>query len=185
MRKNLKPKPYIYPLPVLIIGTYDENGVANAMNAAWGTVCDVNRVCIFVTASHKTTKNFLRNNSFTVSMADVNNVVEADFVGIVSGNNDINKLAKTKWTVRKSEYVDAPIFDELPLTLECKVVSYDEEAECLIGEVINVSADESILTNGKIDLSKFKPLAYDTENHAYVTLGEKVGDAFKDGLKLK
>ena len=185
MRKNLSPKPLIYPLPVLIIATYDENNVADAMNAAWGTICDVNQVCIFVSKTHKTAKNIFLKKEFTVSMADVHNVVEADFVGVVSANDDPNKLNKTKWTTVKSEHVDAPIIEQLPLTLECKMVNYDDESECLIGEVVNVSVDEKILTDGKIDLNKFKPIAYDPFNHEYVTLGDKVGKAFKDGLKLK
>lgn len=185
MRKNIKPKAYIYPQPVLIIGTYDENGIANAMNAAWGTVCDSNRVCIFVGSSHKTTKNLLLNGAFSLSIADASNVIEADYVGIVSGNEDSRKLLKTNWKIKKSEYVNAPIFEDLPLAMECKVISYNDEEECLIGEIVNVSVDENILTNGKIDLSKFKPIAYDTDNHAYYSLGEKVGNAFKDGFKLK
>lgn len=186
MRKSLQPKPYLYPLPVLIIGTYDENGLPNAMNAAWGTVCDMNQVAIFLSATHKTTKNILLKQAFTVSMADVKNVVEADYVGVVSGNTNPDKLEKINWTILKSEVVDAPIFNELPLTLECKLVSYNEETECVVGEIINVSVDEDILDeNNKIDLGKFKPISYDTSNHAYVTLGEKVGNAFKDGLKLK
>ncbi len=185
MRTNLKPKGVVYPLPVLIIGSFDENGVANAMNAAWGTVCDTNQVLIVISANHKSTKNILLKKEFTLSFADVNNVIEADYVGIVSGNDDINKIMKTKWTVSKAGFVDAPIFEELPLTLECKVVEYDEDKEILIGEVMNITADESILTDGKVDLSKFKPLVYDTYNHSYISLGQKVGNAFKDGLKLK
>ncbi len=186
MRKNLKPKPLLYPLPVLIIGTYDEFGTPNAMNAAWGTVWDVDKVGIILSASHKTTKNILLKKAFTVSMADVNNIVEADYVGVVSANDVPNKLEKTNWTIEKSEFIDAPIFKELPLTLECKLVSFDEDSECVVGEIVNVSVDENILgENGKIDLNKFKPIAYDTSNHAYYTLGEKVGNAFSDGLKLK
>ena len=186
MRKNLKPKPLLYPLPVLIIGTYDESGIPNAMNAAWGTVWDFDKVGIILSASHKTTKNIMLKKAFTVSMADINNVVEADYVGVVSANDVPNKLEKTNWTIEKSEFIDAPIFKELPLTLECKLVSYDEESECVVGEIVNVSCDETILKdNGKIDLSKFKPLVYDTSNHEYLTLGEKVGNAFNDGLKLK
>ena len=185
-RKNLQPKPYLYPLPVLIIGTYDENGIPDAMNAAWGTVCDMNQVAIFLSATHKTTKNILLKQACTVSMADAKNVVEADYVGVVSANKEPNKLEKTKWTIVKSEVIDAPIFEELPLTLECKLVSYNEETECAVGEIVNVSIDEDILDeNGKIDLNKFKPLAYDTSNHVYITLGEKVGNAFKDGFNLK
>ena len=186
MRKNLKAKAYVYPLPVLIIGTFDENGVADAMNAAWGTVCDTAQVCVCLSATHKTVKNLLKSKAFTVSMADADNVVPADYVGVVSANKVPDKLSKTGWHTVKSEFVNAPIIQELPLTLECKLVSYDTETELCIGEVVNVSADERILDkNGKIDLTKFKPLCYDCDTHGYYQLGERVGNAFADGLKLK
>lgn len=186
MRKNLKPKAYIYPLPVLIIGTYDENGVPNAMNAAWGTVCDTAQVSICLSAGHKTVKNLLKSGAFTVSIADSKNVVPADYVGVVSANQVPNKLEKTGWHIVKSAFVNAPIFEELPLVLECKLVGYDTETEICVGDVVNVSVDESILDEkGKIDLTKFKPLCYDTDGHGYYTLGERVGSAFSDGLKLK
>lgn len=186
MRKNLKSKAYVYPLPVLIIGTYDENGIPDAMNAAWGTVCDTAQVSICLSATHKTVKNILKTKAFTVAMADLKNVVPADFVGIVSANNEPDKLLKTGWKITKGEFVNAPIFEELPLVLECKLVSYDVETEICIGEVVNVSACDSILdANGKIDLNKFKPICYDCDTHGYYTLGEKVGNAFSDGIKLK
>ena len=186
MRKNLKPKAYIYPLPVLIVGTYDEKGVPNAMNAAWGTVCDTAQVSICLSASHKTVKNLLKTKAFTVAIADAKNVIPADFVGVVSANNLPNKLEKTGWTIEKSEFVNAPVIQELPLVLECKLVSYDTDTEICIGEVVNVSVDNSILNEkGKIDLTKFKPICYDTDGHGYYTLGEKVGQAFFDGFKLK
>ena len=186
MRKNLKTKSYFYPLPVLVIGTYDENGTPNAMNAAWGTVCDTAQVAIVLSAGHKTVKNLLKTKSFTVAMADDKNVVEADFVGVVSGNNTPDKLMKTGWHTTKSEFVNAPVIEELPLVLECKLVSYDTDTEICIGEVVNVSADERILDEkGKVDLTKFKPLCYDCDGHGYYVLGERVGNAFSDGLKLK
>ena len=186
MRKNLKAKSYMYPLPVLIIGTYDENGVPDAMNAAWGTICDTAQVALVLSAGHKTVKNLLKTKAFTVSMADVKNVQPADFVGVVSANTQPNKLEKTGWHIQKSEFVNAPIIEELPLTLECKLVSYDTDTEICIGEVVNVSVDEGILDRkGKIDLTKFKPLCYDCDGHGYYTLGERVGNAFSDGLKLK
>ena len=186
MRKNLKAKSYFYPLPVLIIGTYDEDGTPNAMNAAWGTVCDTSQVAIVLSAGHKTVKNLLKTKAFTVSMADDKNVEAADFVGLVSGNNTPDKLLKTGWHTTKSEFVNAPVIEELPLVLECKLVSYDTDTEICIGEVVNVSADEGILDEkGKIDLTKFKPLCYDCDGHGYYTLGERVGNAFSDGLKLK
>ena len=175
----------LYPMPVLIIGTYDENGVPDAMNAAWGGISDSTQISICVSAGHKTTKNILARGAFTVSPADAANVVAADFVGIVSANNDPDKMKKSGWTAVKSEKVDAPVFEQLPMTLECKLVSYDEESCRLVGEIVNVSADENILTGGKIDLSKFSPITFDPANNDYIALGEKVGKAFSDGAKLK
>jgi len=186
MRKNLKANAYVYPLPVLIIGTYDDFGNPDAMNAAWGTVCDTAQVSICLSSNHKTVKNLLATKSFTVAMADTDNVIPADYVGIVSGNDVQDKITKAGWHVQKSEFVNAPIIQELPLVLECKLVSYDHESEICIGEVVNVSVDDKILDhNGKIDLTKFKPICYDCGAHGYYSLGEKVGKAFSDGLKLK
>ncbi len=186
MRKNIKAKAYVYPLPVLIVGTYDENGTPDAMNAAWGTVCDTAQVSICLSAGHKTVKNLLKTKAFTVAIADSKNVVAADYVGVVSANNVADKLAKTGWHITKGQFVNAPIIEELPLVLECKLVSYDEQTEICIGEVVNVSVDEEILDEkGKIDLTKFEPICYDCDTHGYYKLGEKVGQAFSDGLKLK
>lgn len=186
MRKNLNAKSYIYPLPVLIIGTYDENGIPNAMNAAWGTVCDTAQVSICLSGDHKTVKNLLKTKEFTVAMADVDNVIPADYVGIVSANDVPDKLNKTGWTIVKSGVINAPIIQELPLVLECKLVSYDENSEICVGQVVNVSVDEKILNaKGKVDLDKFKPICYDCDTHGYYNLGERVGQAFSDGLKIK
>lgn len=184
MKKNFGAKPFLYPMPVLIIGSYDENGTANAMNAAWGCIADMNRIGIYVTHTHKTTANILARKAFTVSMADAAHVIEADYVGIASGNDTPDKLAKAGFHTTKSEFVDAPIIDELPMALECKLISFDEESELLIGEIVNVCADESILTDGKIDPTKLDPITYDPVNHAYITLGKKVGNTFSDGKKL-
>lgn len=186
MKKNLNAKAYIYPLPVLIIGTYDEKGVPDAMNAAWGTVCDTAQVSICLSATHKTVKNLLKTRAFTVAMADANNVISADYVGVVSANDTENKIEKAGWHVKKSEFVNAPVIQELPLVLECRLINYDHDTEICIGEVVNACADEQILSDdGKIDLSKFKPICYDCGTHGYYTLGERVGNAFLDGLKLK
>lgn len=186
MRKNIKKKAYLYPMPVLIIGTYDEHGTPNAMNAAWGTVCDTDMVALVLSAGHKTVKNLLTTKAFTVSMADIKNLVPADFVGIVSGNTQPNKLDKTGWHTQKSEFINAPVITELPLCLECELVSYDTDSEICIGRVVNASADEGIIgSDGKIDLQKFTPICYDCDGHGYYALGERVGNAFSDGLKLK
>ena len=185
MRKNFGAKPILYPMPVLIIGTYDENGKPNAMNAAWGGISEENQISICVSEDHKTTKNILASGAFTVSIADAENVASCDYVGIVSGNKEPDKIAKAGWHITKSEFVNAPLFDELPMALECKLISYDEEACRLVGEIVNVCAEERILdVNGKIDLNKFSPITYDPVHHTYRKLGEVVGKAFSDGMKV-
>ena len=185
MRKSFGAKPFLYPMPVLIIASYDENGVANAMNAAWGSAADVNRIAIYVSAGHKTMKNILSRKAFTVSMADEKNAVAADYVGIVSGNKVGDKLERCGWHCTKSEKVDAPLIDDLPMALECRLVSYDTESELLIGEIVDVLADESILTDGEIDPRKLRPVIYDPVNHDYLSIGEKIANAFEDGNKIK
>lgn len=182
MRKNFGAKPYLVPMPVLIIGTYDENGIPNAMNAAWGCVTDYKEITISL-APHKTTDNILLNKDFTVSMATEDTVVACDYVGVESGKVVENKFEKAGFHAIKSEFVNAPVIAELPMTLECRMKSFEDEI--LIGEIINVSADESILTENKIDVLKLKPITYDPMTNTYVSLGKRVGTAFKDGLELK
>lgn len=186
IRKNFGAKPYTYPQPVLIIASYDENGIADAMNAAWGGISNDTQISMCLSAGHKTVKNILKRKAFTVSMADAAHVTECDYVGIVSANDVPDKLSRAGFHTTKSEFVDAPLIDELPMSLECRLVSYDEESCRLIGEIVNVSADERILgENGKIDPAKLQPITFDPVNNAYLRLGEKVGNAFKDGIKLK
>ena len=181
-RVDFGAKPLLLPMPVLIIGTYDENGVPNAMNAAWGTITDFQEITISL-APHKTTENFAITGAFTVSMATEDTVTACDYVGIVSANDVPNKFEKAGFHATNSEKVNAPLIDELPMTLECKVKSYEDDI--LIGEIVNVTADESVITDGKIDIQKLKPIAYDPTSNSYVTLGDVVGKAFSDGLKLK
>lgn len=186
MRKNFGAKPYTYPQPVLIIASYDENGTPDAMNAAWGGISDDTQISMCLSAGHKTVKNILKRKAFTVSMADAANVAACDYVGIVSANDVPDKLEKAGFHTTRSEFVDAPLIDELPLALECRLVSYDEESCRMVGEIVNVSAEESILDeNGKIDPGKLQPITFDPVNNAYLKLGEKVGNAFRDGLALK
>lgn len=185
MRKNFGAKSAVYPEPVFIIASYDENGVPDAMNAAWGGISETNEISICISEGHKTTKNILKRKAFTVSMATAEQVVACDYVGIVSGNQEPNKMEKAGFHTEKSEFVDAPIIKELPMAVECKMISYDTESCRLVGEIVNISADESVLTDGNIDPAKLRPITYDGMNHAYYVLGEKVGDAFKDGNALK
>ena len=181
-RANFGAKPLMYPQPVLIIGTYDENGVPNAMNAAWGITTDFKEITISL-SNHKTTDNLLKRKAFTVSMATEEQVVPCDYVGIVSGRKVPDKFARAGFHASRSEYVDAPLIDELPVAMECKVKSF--ENGILIGEIINVSAEESVITEGKVDIKKLKPISFDPFGNAYYGVGEKLGNAFKDGMNLK
>ena len=190
MRKNFDPKKTVVtPLPVLIIGTYDENGVANAMNVAWGGQCSEQHVAINIGHVRKTRDNIHLKKAFTVSFATKDTVVAADYVGIVSGLKEPKLIEKAGWHAEKATMIDAPIFKELPLTLECKFLREEETPEGeirIVGEVVNMSADECILDEKeKVDLSKLQPIVFDSATLAYRVVGEKVGNAFKDGTQLK
>ncbi len=185
MRKNLGAKSAVYPMPVFIVGTWGTDGVANAMNAAWGGISEENEIFICMGADHKTTENLLAKGAFTVSMATADTVAECDYVGIVSGSDVPDKLARCGFHAVQSEFVDAPIFEELPFAIECRVKSYDPDTCRLFGEIVNICADESILADGKVDVSKLRPITYDPISHGYYVLGERVGTAFSDGLEIK
>ena len=185
MRKNFGIKNWLYPMPVLIIGTYDENGEPNAMNAAWGGIYDTDLVMVCLADEHKTTDNIKKTGAFTVSFATADTVVSCDYVGIVSGNDEPDKFKKAGFHSKKSEFVNAPIIDELPMAVECRLLKFNEDGIC-IGEIVNVSADESVLdSSGRIDREKLNPIIYDSVTHDYLTFGEKVGKAFSDGKKIK
>ena len=186
MRKNFGAKPMCYPMPVFIIGTYGTDGTPNAMNAAWGGISEEAEISICISADHKTTENILSRNAFTVSMATANYIAACDYVGIVSGSKEPDKFAKAGFHATKTEFVDAPLIDELPMALECELISYDRESCRLVGRIVNVSAYESVLgENGKVDVSKLQPITFDPMNNHYLMLGEKVGQAFHDGVALK
>ncbi|MBR4344047.1 MAG: flavin reductase family protein [Lachnospiraceae bacterium] len=181
-RVNFGAKPNLFPMPVLIIGTYDENGVPNAMNAAWGMISDFKEISISL-SEHKTTENLRARQAFTVSMATEDYVEACDYVGIVSANKVPNKFEKAGFHATKSDFVDAPLIDELPMALECKVKSFEDGI--LVGEIVNVCADEKVLTDGKIDPAKLKPITFDPVNNVYTGIGKVVGSAFGSGKQLK
>ena len=182
--KEFKANTWFYPLAVAIIGTYDKDGNPNAMNAAWASIYDYNTIIVNL-AQHKTTDNMKLTNEFTLAFATKSTLVASDYVGIVSYEKEPNKVKKAGLTPVKSNNVNAPIFKEYPLTLECKIKSMDEDFH-VIAEIVSIQADESILTDGKIDPKKLEALSYDPINHKYLLLsGEVAGDAFKAGLALK
>ncbi len=181
-RVDFGAKPLMFPMPVLIIATYDENGTPNAMNAAWGIITEHQEITISL-GEHKTTDNIIKTGAFTVSMATEDTVVACDYVGVESANKVPDKFEKSGFHATKSTKVNAPLIDELPMALECEVKSFADGI--LVGKIVNVCADESIITDGNIDPKKLKPISYDPCNHTYIALGDVVGKAFSDGLKFK
>ena len=185
MRKNFGKKTWMVPLPVLIIATYNEDGTADAMNAAWGGIYDTNKVVLCLSAGHKTTANIKSRKAFTVSFADAGHVTESDYVGMVSANSEPDKMKKAGVHAVKSEFVDAPLIEELPMALECRLIKVNEDGN-IIGEIVNVSAEETVLgEDGSVDFSKLQPIIFDPVHNAYLKLGSKVGNAFRDGAALK
>ena len=187
MRKQLDITEGIFPMPVLMVATYNEDGSVNVMNAAWGTMQERGNVALNLTESHKTVQNIKAKGAFTVSIADADHMVEADYFGVESGNNVHDKFARSGLTAGKASKVDAPVIKEFPLCLECEFIEYqDNEYGCgVIGKVVNVTADEKVLVDGKPDMSLVNAIAFDPYTHGYYRVTERVGDAFSDGLKLK
>ena len=185
MRKNFGKKTWLYPMPVLIISTYDEAGCPDAMNAAWGGIYDTNQIMICLDHTHKTTDNIKKVGSFVVNIGDKYNVDKCDYVGIISLTKDKEKIKKSGFTFEKSQFVDAPIINELSMAIECKLNKFNEDG-IVVGDIVNISIKEEVLDEkGKVDLAKLAPISFDPVNNKYVVLGEDVGNAFKDGMKLK
>lgn len=187
MRKNITTSEAIFPMPVLMIATYNEDGSIDVMNAAWGTMLNRDHVILNLTETHKTVKNIKERKAFTVSIADSKHVVEADYFGVVSGNNTPNKFANSNLTATKSPNVDAPIINEFPICLECEFIEYQAgKYGCgVIGKVVNVTADQRVMKGEKVDIELVEAIAFDPYTHGYYQVTKRVGEAFKDGLKLK
>ena len=185
--KSFGQKSWMLPQPVLIIGTYDKEGKPNAMNAAWAGQWDAKEIMIAM-GSHATTENLNRNRDFTVAFATQQTQHAADYVGIVSAKNEPNKIAKTGWHTEKAEHVNAPVFTDFPMTLECRIMAkIDETPEgyYIVAEIVNILVDEQYLAeDGKPDVEKMKLITYDPIHHGYIALGNRVGNAFSDGKQL-
>lgn len=188
MLKEIKTRPVIAPHPVLIVGTYDADGNADAMNVAWGGQCWDNKIALNISTSHKTTENMKIQNCFTLHIADVERVELADYFGIVSGH-DSEKMARVNATVKKGEKVNAPIIEEFVLAMECRVVSMTDNGDGgtrVVGEVVRTVADDSILDeHDRVDYSRLRPIAFDSESNSYREVGPIVAKAFLAGKALK
>ena len=187
MKKNLGPMNAVYPMPVLMVATYDENGKVDVMTAAWGMICDYEKIALFLEAEHKTTKNIKSQKAFTVSIADRDHVDVVDFFGIASANKMEDKFERTGYHAVKSQYVNAPIIEEFPLVMECELETIIDDGQlyAIIGKIENVAAEERILSeNDKIDITKLNALIFDQFQYGYYVTGEKVGKAWNEGKKL-
>ena len=186
--KSFGQKPWVLPQPVLIIGTYNQDGTPNAMNAAWGGQWDAKEIMISM-GKHATTENLARCEEFTVAFATKDTMVASDFVGIVSAKNDPKKMQKTGWTATKAENVNAPVFTDFPMTMECRILRMIDESEegyYIVAEIVNILVDEAYLgEDGKPDVEKMQLITFEPVHHGYHVIGERVGNAFSDGRKLK
>ena len=181
MKKNFGNKNWMFPMPVLMIATYGEDGTPNVMNAAWGGITLEDEITICIDTSHKTWANIATKKAFTVAFGTVETASRCDYLGIVSGNQTPDKVAKSGFTLVKSGFVDAPVINELPLVLECKLVSMNAENCNVVGKIVNCAVEEEALTDGKPDAAKMKPICFDTCSHTYRVMGDIVAKAFSAG----
>ena len=186
MKTSCKPQSILYPQPVLVIASYDKEGRADAMVAAWGGIYDTNQIGFMLDHRHQTTENIRAASAFTVSMATVGTMAESDYFGCVSEKAAAGKIGHVGFHAVKSEHVEAPVITEYPLTFECKVSKVTQVGEDFhfVGDIVNILADESILTDGKIDPKKLNPLTFDAVHGTYITLGDTVGKAWGEGRKF-
>ena len=185
MKKNFGVKNWLFPMPVLMIGTYDAEGTPDMMNAAWGGISFDDQITVCIDTAHKTWANIAARKAFTVAFGTAGTAVPCDYLGIVSGNDTPGKVAKSGFTAVKSAFVDAPVMEELPLVLECVLVSMNRENCNVVGKIVNCAVEESVLTGGKPDAEKMKPLCFDPCRHVYRLMGDAVARAFSCGKALK
>ena len=187
MKKQIKTTEAFFPMPVLLISTFNEDGSVDVMNAAWGTMLDRDVVALNLTETHKTVQNIKARGGFVVHIADAKHVVEADYFGVVSGNKELEKFKKSGLSFVKSDLVDAPVINELPIAMECEFIEYqnDETGIGVIGKVLRTSVEEEHLKDDRVDIDSVGAIAFDPYTHGYYKVGGRVGEAFRDGMKLR
>lgn len=187
MRQNIRNCKAIFPMPVLLIATYNDDETVNCMNAAWGTMVENDIVALNLSAGHKTFANIRKRKALTIHFATADHLIEADYFGIVSGHKVKDKLKKAGLSAVKSAFVDAPIINEYPLCLECEFIEFQDNQYGLgvIAKVVNTSADETIIENGQLVIEKMQAVAFDSYTNGYYQIGKRVGEAFREGKKLE
>lgn len=187
MKKEIKAKSPIFPMPVLLISTFNDDGTVDVMNAAWGTMASMDKLALNISSSHKTTENIKKRKGLVVHIADAKHVVEADWFGVISAKDDHEKFEKSGLTFEKSELVDAPIINELPIAIECEFEEFQggKNGIGVIAKVLRTSVEESCLKDGKVDIDALEAITFDSYTRGYYKISGRVGEAYKDGLKLK
>jgi len=188
MKTSIGAKTLLFPTPVLMVGTFDQEGKPNLMNAAWGGICCSQPPCVAVSL-RKATYSYaaiVERKAFTVGIACESRVVEADFIGMASGRS-VDKFAVAGLTAVRSELVDAPYAAEFPVVLECRLLHTVEIGlhTQFIGEILDVKADSGVLgDDGLPDIMKIRPLVYDTGHKGYHGVGPLLDRAFCVGKDL-
>lgn len=185
--KNIGVVPAVYPMPVLMVAAYDANEKVNVMNVAWGQICDMDKIILFIGEGKKTWLNIQESKAFTVALADEAHVDVADFFGIASGNKMNDKFERTGYHAVKSDKVNAPIIEEFPVVMECELLEFleTEYVSGIVGKIVNVKAEEAVLSeNGKVDPKKLQALMFDQFQNGYYSTGEKVATAWNAGIEL-
>ncbi len=187
MRKDLGKQPAVFPMPVLMVAAYDEKGTVQVMNAAWGMICGMDKIALFIDEDHATTKAVRQTKAFTVSLADRDHMDVTDYYGIATGNKMPDKFEKSGYHAEKSAHVNAPVITEFPVALECELAEIveTENLHAVVGTIVNVSADEKVLAeNGKVDPVKLNALIFDQFQSGYYVATEKVGQAWDAGKNI-
>ena len=187
MKKDLGIQQAVFPMPVLMVAAYDENGKVNAMNVAWGQIAGSDKIYLCIGKGKKTLSNILASGAFTVSLADKAHMKEADFLGIASGNKMDDKFERTGLTAVKSGKVNAPVIEEFPVVMECEFLEELDTGNIhgVVGRIVNVMADEEALdAEGKLDVTKLSLLMFDNSKHGYFVAGDQVGTAWSEGMGL-
>ena len=187
MTKDFGAKPYLFPMPTYMIGTYNEDDSVDVMMMAWGGICAEDMVALNLEAEHKTVANLETRRAFTLAVPGTDTLRESDFLGIATSNKMKDKFQRTGLHAVKSGRVDAPVITEYPITLECEVVEMQSQPYGLrvLGKIVNVIADEKVLDDaGKIDAGKLRAFAFDQMQNGYYGIGDKVGKAWNSGAYL-
>ncbi len=187
MKKDLGVLPAVYPMPVLMVAAYDKNEKVNVMNVAWGQICDMDKIILFIGEGKKTWLNIQESKAFTVALADRAHMDVADFFGIASGNKIDDKFERTGYHAVPSDKVHAPIVEEFPLVMECELLEFlhSDYVDGIVGKIVNVKADEAVLNEkGKVEPEKLNAILFDQFRNGYYAIGEKVGKAWNAGAAL-